>query len=399
MRRTRWLIPLTLVTSACTALIGTRDLHYDPNAAQGDDGGSDGPHGGGDDSGQDAPGDTAPPCDMSKLQTDPQNCGACGHDCLGSTCVAGACQPKAIVSTNYPRYVRVDANNIYYTDGSLEGVQVMSKATGAVKSVCSTPGTGTNDLVIDATKAFFTFSSPPDAGPVGGIASCPLAGGTATVPIPNMSYPGSLIMDGTTLYWATAVGSTPEAQIWRWGGSGAPTPLATSDTATLAVLAGFLYVASDTANGKLQRCPVGGACVLQTVATDLDGIDAVTMIGNNLLWGTGVIPGTIWQGKPDGTGAVKVTVGPPVPHTFASDDKYFYWLEAGPRNPASGDSDMGAVQYCPQTGGIVDCGATGPRTLSTVPLTFVRSLVIDTNAIYWVDSSKGGGIWRVAKPL
>jgi hypothetical protein len=27
------------------------------------------------------------------VQTDVHNCGSCGHDCMGSPCVGGVCQP------------------------------------------------------------------------------------------------------------------------------------------------------------------------------------------------------------------------------------------------------------------------------------------------------------------
>ncbi len=398
--RARLLFPAALALSACTTVLGVRELHYDENAANGkgtgDDaggGGDDGP-GTGDDGGGTP--DTGPPCDTSKLDTDPANCGACGHDCVGGACNAGVCQPVAIVTTNAPRYVKVDATNIYFTDALLEGVSVMSKSTGAVKSVCSTPAgaTGADELVIDATNAYFTFTTESDGASVGGIAQCPLAGGAGSVMVANQSYPSSLVLDGTTFYWAQ--NSSPALIMRRMAGT--TTQIATGDTVTLAVLGGFLYVANDSANGTLKRCATGGACTLQPVASDIDGIDAVTLIGNNLLWGTGVYPGTIWQGLPDGGNPTKVTAVPPIPHTFAYDDKYFYWLNAGEPS-AGGTYDQGAVQYCPHTNGVVDCGATGPRTLSTAPMAYVRGLVVDTNAVYWVDSSKNGGIWRVAKPL
>src|SRR5262249_52955723 len=37
------------------------------------------------------------PSDPAALATDAHHCGACGHDCLGGACAAGACQPVVLV--------------------------------------------------------------------------------------------------------------------------------------------------------------------------------------------------------------------------------------------------------------------------------------------------------------
>jgi hypothetical protein len=105
------------------------------------------------------------------------------------------------------------------------------------------------------------------------------------------------------------------------------------------------------------------------------------------------VPGTIYQALPDGGSVDTVVAGPPSPDALAYDDKHLYWLNAGPYNNATGEFDQGSVMRCPHVGGVVACPANGPETLAT-GLTFVRSLVTDTNAVYWVGSGK---IWRLAK--
>ena len=45
------------------------------------------------------------------------NCGKCGHDCGGSTCTAGACQPSIVADKlTYPVF-DVDATNVYFNAG------------------------------------------------------------------------------------------------------------------------------------------------------------------------------------------------------------------------------------------------------------------------------------------
>src|SRR5262249_2222002 len=52
----------------------------------------------------------------ARLDSDSQHCGACGNDCLGGTCRAGACA-LATLASGYDSYLRiaVDAKNVYWT--------------------------------------------------------------------------------------------------------------------------------------------------------------------------------------------------------------------------------------------------------------------------------------------
>src|SRR5215467_10227089 len=57
------------------------------------------------------------------LSSDPKNCGACGHDCLGGTCVTGICQPVIIANgVTDLEGLAIDAANVYWTDAIGGGV-------------------------------------------------------------------------------------------------------------------------------------------------------------------------------------------------------------------------------------------------------------------------------------
>jgi hypothetical protein len=51
------------------------------------------------------------------LETDPLNCGSCGHSCLGGTCNGGICQPRQVAAFdagNEPVSLTVDDDSIYW---------------------------------------------------------------------------------------------------------------------------------------------------------------------------------------------------------------------------------------------------------------------------------------------
>src|SRR5579883_758760 len=80
------------------------------------------------------------------LRTDAQNCGACGHDCLGGACIDGACQPAVLASgLQQPTAIAVDgcANMVFWTNQTKvnpQGGTVMSCSTD-VGTCAQTPTT------------------------------------------------------------------------------------------------------------------------------------------------------------------------------------------------------------------------------------------------------------------
>jgi hypothetical protein len=93
-----------------------------------------------------AAGKTACPTACTDLQSDSGNCGTCGHDCLGGTCVSGACQPVGITGTlsTPPQVFGVDSQYVYYlvasptTNLALDAYRVSKTAVGATPSFVAT---------------------------------------------------------------------------------------------------------------------------------------------------------------------------------------------------------------------------------------------------------------------
>jgi hypothetical protein len=105
--------------------------------------------------------------DASPYASDPLNCGAAGHDCLGAACLDGMCTPTVLASTMpwdqsyvYPNQGFVDATNLYVWAGS---IFAMPKTGGSFVPVGG--GIGATKLVFE-NGAFYFISEADDSHPV-----------------------------------------------------------------------------------------------------------------------------------------------------------------------------------------------------------------------------------------
>lgn len=77
------------------------------------------------------------------VASDPKNCGACGHDCLGGACNASVCQPIAIQSlAGQPGGVAVDDSGVYF------GLNPLGGSTSEVVRVAK-DGSGAQPLIVN----------------------------------------------------------------------------------------------------------------------------------------------------------------------------------------------------------------------------------------------------------
>ncbi len=89
-----------------------------------------------------------------ELESDPQHCGACGHDCLGADCRQGLCEPVVVVSgLVQPQAIALDDSHVYWTTAG-GAVQRAPKAGGAIETLTEdqeSPST----IVVDDKRAFW----------------------------------------------------------------------------------------------------------------------------------------------------------------------------------------------------------------------------------------------------
>lgn len=446
MRRRRALLALAATTAAltaCSAIIGTRDLTLvaddagsedaasgtdtatgrdvgapsdtgTPDSGSSTDGGADAtPHDGAvTDARADAT-DASPTC-TANTTNDPANCGRCGHSCLGGLCTASVCQPVAIAQgQDNPYGIAVDATRVYWTTyggwtvmaANKDGSSATVLATDAVGNVSSPVG-----IAVDDTYVYWVNhelpTSPPDP-PAPSIARCAKTGCAlkGTVIASNFQYGDEVEVDTTSAFWTESFGhnvgrvgkggATPGSIVT--GLDPAPNDLALDDT--------FVFFGTDSTVARIAKtAPLttdGGAYQVLFTGSGLNATGLVTD-DTNVYWAVVADPGLVEYVPKAGPGAGGtprvIAAQQQSPYDVAVDATNVYWTSFGP------DSSPGAFAYlestvstCPKTG----CPAAGPTVLARHQH-HAHHLAVDDVAVYWTDKGSNGNategaIMRVAK--
>jgi hypothetical protein len=349
-----------------------------------------------------AGGSTATSCPGVDLTSDPQQCGSCGHSCLGGSCVAGACQAFKLANVSgqsgfTPTALALDADHVYV---------------------------GVN---------------PSDSEP-GGMFVVPRAGGTATMLTDKNQIVTALAVTASTLCWAQySTSSTSTAGLYCM-------PLDGSSEPSLFLVAGvpvvddnFIYAARG--NEVVRMPPSGGTpFVIGQVspASDSTGIEDIAIDSDSVyvaIEGTGHDPGSV-QAFPKGGGqpsfvfhrspvidiAVNsgflyvdgpcglcrlpssggsqrsIPIDPPIPladrppsgggfRQFAVDNDWVYMVGCNASSTGYCDeTKANQIHRVPFTG-----GADHPVTAGV----FAEEIAVDDQALVWADSN--GDIWQLAK--
>jgi hypothetical protein len=332
------------------------------------------------------------------LDTDSNNCGACGHTCFGGACVAGACQPVVLLDNIAdPVTIAVDSQNVYFD--YITGFGAVSK-TGQLLGQYST-GTGVQlngvgGMTTDGTNAFFTVWN----GVVGEwspsfdittLYQQPLPGDSAGIAYNTWD---AITAVGSNLYWIQnietptttgAILSAPKA-----GGSSPAVvystslPQCTSDCTALAWLVGDangMFWAERGAAGTVMHSDVGFTSPAAYPIPAQPWINGFAIDATYVYWttenidsGGSVINASVWRIGRDGSGLTQLSTTPDA-YDMAVDSSGIYVTVGS------------TIYWIPLTGGAPAIFASNAGA--------TWGIATDATSVYWADED--GRIMRQAK--
>jgi hypothetical protein len=276
----------------------------------------------------------APETPCGDTQTSPQDCGACGHDCQGGTCLAGVCQPFVLVhgdehqsSVSYGG-LALDAENLYWTDAS--GVGAVPLSGGAPRRIAIYPAQN-RGIAVGGDEVYWTTTS------LSVVSRAPKA--ARTVVPDNVAFaelePVDVAVDRTTVYW------------------------------------------TDNLSEFVMGAPLDGGAPSAAAVDPCQGPYAIAVDETHIYW-TNVLDGTVNSAPKGGSGyAVALASNQGFPSGIALDGTNVYWA-------SNGD---GTVMAVPLAGSVPVCLASGEVG--------VVSVVVDARYAYWSLPTNHGELRRV----
>jgi len=343
------------------------------------------------------------PCPSS--ESDPANCGACGHDCHGAACVGGMCQPVILASgQDNPLWIALDATNVYWVsggpgepgvtaDGSLRSVPIAGGSPVTLASNLEAPST----LVVDSTTVYWVNAGTAATDYADGtVVKMPLAGGAITTLSTSPSRFTGIARDGANVYWADGLsGGGVVVAVPLGGGPAVTLASAQGPVYELVAVSGDVFCEASPANSvaeTITKLPVAAGTPVALASNQLYA-QGLAVDGSSVYWATeelfvdgGVLDvGQILTVPKAGGLPVTLATQQTSPSALAVDGSSIYWVSY---------ASNGAILKMPLTGGAIVTLASGQS--------FAQSLAVDDTYIYWstLDDSTGqppGTIVRLAK--
>ena len=325
------------------------------------------------------------------LSSDPQACGACGHDCLGGTCVAGKCQPFALATgQKRPMGLTLDDSFVYWTnygDDGMENGEVKRRKKDLTVAVETLAGGQDSPRRLAVTASFVYWTNFGTAGK-SGIMGCALVN-CAPLQITGANGAWGIALDPTYAYYsAQKSGDIDEVGLVSGQSVVLATGSGTKQTFDVRFAGGFVFFATQSPPEVHRILPNGGGDKKASGPT-LKGPEYVAAGTSSLYWSNN---GTSGNGFSDGS----VSVSDLDP---SQNEKPLLPQVPYPRGLALDGTTLYVASYQSGSGGkILSCPTTGTCT----PVTAADAqdgpveVAADATAIYWTNAV-GGQVMRLAK--
>lgn len=418
LRRRAQVLALLAVLTGCAGLIGVPDLTYDESAPQGSSGNTSGGIDGSSTTPK-ADGSTSPteagtvPCDESKLATDENNCGRCGHDCVGGACEGGQCKPVALgaIGSAPLRTIVEHGDDLYVSTkiklvGEVGGIWRVAKSGSPAPTPYVTLEYAEEMTIIGDTLYFIVQDQPfvADSGTYGGLWSCDLKVPGPCTPklVAAAETPYAIASDLGKVYYTDYAGSGAILQYEP--GSAGPTVFRPGYVPLLFWVDGqSVYYLARFVNANPYRVKVFDVFQDAGDATELDvwtnteaDLGVLTGSANALYYSANVYTGSTAGlvrrlPRPGTNGATLCDYGGTTnkrPEGIHLDGARIYWANQGDFAPPYGN---GSIASCERDG---CCTAPTTHWTGSGEPTAITG---DAKAIYWV-TYRTGEIWKLAKP-
>ncbi len=325
-------------------------------------------------------------CDAD-FTTNAQNCGGCGHDCLGGTCSDGTCAPVVLASgLDRPYYVAVSSAHVYATDyGHGKVIRIAVPHGNSPETFAEGLSTPLR-IVLSSDQAYYETSNAVRRCSLTTSLPCPSGG---SIVRSGLSNPRGLALDATRVFFTDngdIYQSLPDGGSW--------TPIQSADTLWVMGIAsdGTTVFFTDRYGNQVFKCSAATGCnnFPSTVAQGQLNPDAIVVYKNMLYWTARGTTGNFTDGAiracntSSCTSPIDIATNQFSPGEVAVDDSGIYWTVYGD------GTTQGTVLTCPLT------GCSGAPRVVAMAQAGPWGIAVDQTAVYWVNYD-GGQLMKVAK--
>jgi len=311
-------------------------------------------------------------CTCGNTQTDPNNCGYCGHSCGGEQCVAGVCTSVVVATMQANAYsIAADDQNIYWTtEGTgMNAGDVLQEPVGGgtVTTLASGQSQYPGAIAVNGSDVYWTNQYQG-----GGLQFVPVGGGMAHPLASNLNTPAAIVITGSTIFFTLDPYGQPTAGavLSMPIGGGTTTTIASGQNSPASVAVGKSSVFWTTANDLMFASLNAGKAKTFSAMTYPYSVAADQA---NVYWTSGIDSGAVFQEPAGGGATTTIASGQYYPNYIVVDGTNVYWT--------TGQGGVGTVMVAAINGGT-------PVTLASGQA-YPTWLALNSTRVFWVDFGDG----------